>query len=112
MVHFYPVVLLLPSWPGWLARNPAALGTAKNDGAKSNKRNLEELGMSDFDKAPRFDHPLDMTVGKARVIYALAVIGFSKVIYPEGWVLPGGRRTQDKIEAYRAAEWMNELMGA
>jgi len=46
------------------------------------------------------------------VIYALAVIGFSKVIYPEGWVLPGGRRTQDKIEAYRAAEAMDQMMGA
>ena len=88
------------------------MGTAKNDRAKSNKRNLEELGMSDFDKAPPFNHPLDMTVGKARVIYAQAVIGFSKVIYPEGWVLPGGRRTQDKIEAYRAAEAMDQMMGA
>ncbi len=68
--------------------------------------------MSDFDKAPRFDHPENITVGKARVIYALAVIGFSKVIYPEGWVLPGGRRTQDKIEAYRAAEAMDQMMGA
>ena len=68
--------------------------------------------MSDFDKAPRFDHPNDMTVGKARVIYAPAVMGYSKPIHPEAWVLPGGRRTQDKIEAYRAAQWLNELMGA
>ena len=53
-----------------------------------------------------------MTVGKARVIYAQAVMGYTKPIHPEAWVLPGGRRTTDKIEAYLAAECMNELMGA
>ena len=67
--------------------------------------------MSDFDKAQRFDHPENITVGKARVIYALAVIGFSKVIYPEGWVLPGGRRTQQLADAQAVAAAMDKLMG-
>lgn len=64
--------------------------------------------MSDSDKAPRFDDWRNITIGRARVIWAPAIM-WREI---EGWVLPGGRRTIDKIEAYRAAEWLNELMGA
>ena len=68
--------------------------------------------MTDNDKSPRFDDPKNITVGRARVIYVRAIRGFDRPIQPEGWILPGGRRTQDKIEAYRAAECLNDLMGA
>ena len=60
--------------------------------------------MTDNDKSPRFDDPKNITVGRVR--------GFDRPIQPEGWILPGGRRTQDKIEAYRAAEAMNQMIGA
>lgn len=63
----------------------------------------------DTEKSPPFDHPRNITVGKARVIYALAVMGFSKPIHPEGWVLPGGRRTTDFAEAHAAAARMEGL---
>lgn len=64
--------------------------------------------MTDNDKSPRFDDPKNITVGRARVIWAPAIM-WREI---EGWVLPGGRRTQDKIEAYRAAEAMDQMMGA
>lgn len=66
--------------------------------------------MNDFDKAPPFTHEKNITVGKARVIYAEAVVGMFEQIHPAGWVLPGGRRTQDYLEAYSAAVRMDKEM--
>ncbi len=64
--------------------------------------------MSDFDKAPRFDDWRNITVGKARVIWAPAIMW--RTI--EGWVLPGGRRTQQLADAQAVAAAMDKLMGA
>ena len=66
--------------------------------------------MSDFDKAPPFNDWRNITVGRARVIYALETTGTSGVRHPEGWALVGGNRTTDRSEATRQAEAMNELM--
>lgn len=65
----------------------------------------------DEQKAPPFDHPRNITVGKARVIYAPGIMGYIKPIHPEGWVLPGGRRTQDEHEARAVCFRMSVLMG-
>lgn len=66
--------------------------------------------MKDTDKAPPFDHPRNITVGKARVIYAMPVTEDFAIKHPEGWVLPGGRRTQDYLEAYSMAVRMDKEM--
>jgi len=51
----------------------------------------------------RFDDVRNITVGKGRVIWAPATVTGSKQFFPEGWVLPGGRRTLDREEAEAAA---------
>ena len=47
----------------------------------------------------------DIVIGKARVIWAPAW-----AYLPEGWVLPGGRRTEDFAEAHGVAVAMDALM--
>lgn len=58
--------------------------------------------------SPPFDDPKSITLGKARVIWAKA-IRFGPA---EGWVLPGGQRTQDEFEARACAYRMNVVMTA
>ena len=50
---------------------------------------------------------LDITIGQATVPWAIAsdTLGFA-----EGWVLPGGERTQDKARVILAAARMNAYM--
>ncbi len=63
--------------------------------------------MSDSDKAPRFDDWRNITIGRARVIWAPAIM-WREI---EGWVLPGGRRTQQLADAQAVAAAMDKLMG-
>jgi len=64
--------------------------------------------MNDTEKSPCFDDWRNITVGKARVIWAPAIM-WREI---EGWVLPGGLRTQKEFEAQVVAATMDRLMGA
>lgn len=59
---------------------------------------------SEFSPALPFVDHRNIVVGKARVIWARAVDH-----RPEGWVLPGGLRTDNFAEAHGVAVRMNEL---
>lgn len=63
--------------------------------------------MTDQQTAPIFDHPKNITVGLARVIYGPYRMGF---IGTNVWHLPGGAITTDEQEAHGYAVRMNELM--
>ena len=54
----------------------------------------------------KFDHPQNITIGQARVIYE----GDSYWGMP-GWKLPGQSTTVDRDEAYACAVRMNKCMG-
>ena len=70
----------------------------------------------DSHPAPAFNDPRNVTVGKARVIWAKAcgrhpegyVLPGGR--HPEGYVLPGGHRTQNRMTAQHAAELMHRMM--
>lgn len=62
--------------------------------------------MTDQQPSPRFNDHRNLTVGRARVIWAPAW-----AFLPEGWVLPGGRRTEIFAEAHGVAVEMDRLMG-
>jgi hypothetical protein len=51
-----------------------------------------------------FDDPRNITVGSIRIIWAKAV-GHR----PEGWCLPGGLRTTNRVEAHAAAMQLERL---
>lgn len=59
----------------------------------------------DFHQSQPFSDPRNVTVGSARVIWAKAC-GRE----PEGYVLPGGARTTNRMTAQHAAELMNRMM--
>ncbi len=62
----------------------------------------------DFSRAKVvFDHPNNITMGHARVIWAAAChpIGCSPI--PDGWALPGGERTTDSGRALQVATAMD-----
>ncbi len=61
---------------------------------------------TDTQPSPPFTDPKNITVGKARVIWVKAID-----YRPEGWVLPGGLRTQNFAEAHGVAVAMNQIMG-
>ena len=61
----------------------------------------------DYSVAPAFSDPKNITVGKARVIY---VKGDGRT--PGGWILLGGRRTDNFEVAHAHAVQMNALMTA
>lgn len=56
-----------------------------------------------------FDDPRDITVGKGRIIWAKACRPVEGGRQPEGWVLPGGVRTTNRLEALAAAVEMDRL---
>lgn len=61
---------------------------------------------------PHLDHPNNINVGNARLIWATevkAIEGLRGCI-PAGWVLPGGARTVHRDVAMDVAISMNELM--
>lgn len=51
----------------------------------------------------------DFVVGKAIIPWAPQTKA-GGATYPEGWVLPGGRRTRDEQRVQRIAEHMDALM--
>jgi len=57
----------------------------------------------------RFTNPLDITIGRGRIIWAEALTYEGKRppyqggTFLEGWVLPGGERTQDRERAEAVA---------
>ena len=66
---------------------------------------MTDQDTSDSHAAPAFNDPRNVTVGKARVIWAK-----SCGRHPEGYVLPGGHRTQNRMTAQHAAELMHRMM--
>ena len=59
----------------------------------------------DYAISPIFSDPRNINYGEARVIWAPAW-----AYQPEGWILPGGARTQDYAEAHGAAVAMDQVM--
>ena len=70
---------------------------------------MDETTARDLVKAV-FDDPKNITAGQARVIYAKACTPIHSPTVPEGWVLPGGARTQNRDEAAAVAMTMDWLM--
>jgi hypothetical protein len=56
----------------------------------------------------RFDHPSDIRIGTGRIVYAYEQV-FRGTTLPEGWVLPGGGRTQVREHAESAARYINDV---
>jgi hypothetical protein len=50
-----------------------------------------------------FDDPRDITIGVGRIVWAKAKYRDEKR-FPEGWILPGGKRTLSQDEAEFAAK--------
>jgi len=57
---------------------------------------------------PHFEHPENIEIGLARVIYGPRNVGWSTT---NGWHMPGGRFTTNRDEAVAVATEMNRLMG-
>ena len=63
----------------------------------------------------QFKHPNDITIGRGRIIWAEALTYEGKhppyqgETFPEGWVLPGGVRTQDRALAEAVAKQIDEI---
>lgn len=57
----------------------------------------------------RFDHTLNVTQGFGRVIYGEAGTKHDGTVLPAGWVLPGGRRTQNRQLAESVAAEINAI---
>lgn len=57
-----------------------------------------------------FHHQKNIQVGRGRILYDETGGIKGGQWHPPGWVLPGGRRTQDYTTAYKMAEAMDELM--
>lgn len=70
---------------------------------------LTEVDINHVPNLARFDHPLNIEVGKARVIYAEACTPRGGLPCVRGWVLPGGMRTADRVTATLAAERMDRV---
>lgn len=59
--------------------------------------------------AAEFHHPNNMRLGAARILWAQACTLRNGIALPEGWVLPGGRRTRDEAAAMAAAEYIDRV---
>ena len=59
--------------------------------------------------AAEFFHPNNMRFGAARILWAQACTLRNGMALPEGWVLPGGRRTRDAAVAMAAAEYIDRV---
>lgn len=58
-----------------------------------------------------FDDKRNVTVGVGRVIYARSSMDRDGRYFPEGWVLPGGARTDNHERAYAVARAIDESFG-
>lgn len=56
-----------------------------------------------------FYHANNLQYGRGRLLWAGALHRDNGTQLPEGWVLPGGRRTQDAQEALRAAQYIDSI---
>jgi hypothetical protein len=56
-----------------------------------------------------FHHANNLQYGRGRLLWAGALHRDDGTQLPEGWVLPGGRRTQDAQEALRAAQYIDSI---
>jgi hypothetical protein len=56
-----------------------------------------------------FHHANNLQYGRGRLLWAVALHRDNGTQLPEGWVLPGGRRTQDAEEALRAAQYIDSI---
>lgn len=54
-----------------------------------------------------FHHANNLQYGRGRILWAQALNRDDGTRLTEGWVLPGGRRTQDAEEALRAAQYID-----
>lgn len=67
-------------------------------------------------KAAPFGHPNNIKVGVGRIIWVEKAMTNLSVAYenqpweslPDGWVLPGGERTQNAALAYAMADWIDK----
>ncbi len=55
--------------------------------------------------------PKNITVGRGRILYDETGGIKNGQWHPPGWVLPGGARTGDFTEAYKAAEAIDLMSG-
>ncbi len=62
--------------------------------------------------APPLDHKHNLNIGRARLIWADACMPLNRPVCPEGWVLPGGERTNNRDRAMRVAKNMDRLLSA
>lgn len=65
----------------------------------------------------RFDHPNDISIGRARIVYEKDVLKYEGKhpahqghVFLEGWVLPGGIRTRDRELAEEAARNIDKMI--
>lgn len=65
--------------------------------------------MPDAEPQIRFDHPKNITFGRARIVYAPAQKTTGGEHFTEGWALPGGRRTVDPSRALRIAQAIDAM---
>jgi hypothetical protein len=61
------------------------------------------------DASLMFHHKNNITCGKGRVLWARGCTDASGNAHHEGWVLPGGARTQDERVATAAALLLDDL---
>ena len=59
-----------------------------------------------------FQHPKNLNVGMARVVWAGECVVRSGARLAAGWVLPGGERTTDALRASAVAQNMNMIMSS
>ena len=73
-----------------------------------NKTKREEKPSIETSRAA-FHHVNNLQYGRGRLLWAGALNRDNGVQLPEGWVLPGGRRTQDAEEALRVAQKIDSI---
>ena len=56
-----------------------------------------------------FHHANNLQYGRGRLLWAGALHRDNGTQLPEGWVLPGGRRTQDATEALEVAQYIDSI---
>lgn len=62
----------------------------------------EETTMHEEGRTPAsFHHPKNISVGRGRILWAASATCISGIHHPEGWVLPGGARTNSSEVAHQ-----------
>lgn len=63
----------------------------------------------DQDGAQVYVDPMNIRIGRGRILWGTATETSRGEKVPAGWVLPGGFRTRDEDEARAWAKWINEV---